>query len=182
MSSFSEIQHVETDVLIIGGGVAGMMAAVGCIRSGVKPILMTKATFPSGSSSMARGGYSAAVARSDSPEFYYEDAIAASDGLCNRRLMKIMSSEVIERTYELDEWGLGLVKTDDGNFHQKNSGSHRMPRLLHCGKLMGKPLMQSLAKKLKEWEVPTLQHVIFVDFIKESGRLTGDLGLSLIHI
>jgi fumarate reductase (CoM/CoB) subunit A len=176
MSSFSEIQHVETDVLIIGGGVAGMMAAVGCIRSGVKPILMTKATFPSGSSSMARGGYSAAVARSDSPEFYYEDAIAASDGLCNRRLMKIMSSEVIERTYELDEWGLGLVKTDDGNFHQKNSGSHRMPRLLHCGKLMGKPLMKSLAKKLKEWEVPTLQHVIFVDFIKEAGRVTGAWG------
>ena len=35
MSSFSEIQHVETDVLIIGGGVAGMMAAGGCIRSGV---------------------------------------------------------------------------------------------------------------------------------------------------
>ena len=176
MNSFSDIQHIETDVLIIGGGVAGMMAAVGCVRSGVKPILMTKATFPSGSSSMARGGYSAAVSRSDSPEFYYEDAIAASDGLCNRRLMKLMSSEVIERTYELDEWGLGLIRMEDGSFHQKNSGSHRMPRLLHCGKLMGKPLMKSLAKKLKEWEIETIQHIIFVDFIKEGERVTGAWG------
>lgn len=176
MNPFSEIQHIETDVLIVGGGVAGMMAAVGCVRSGVKPILMTKATFPSGSSSMARGGYTAAVSRSDSPEFYYEDAIAASDGLCNRRLMKLMSSEVIERTYELDEWGLGLIRTEDGSFHQKNSGSHRMPRLLHCGKLMGKPLMKSLAKKLKEWEIEIMQHIIFVDFIKEGERVTGAWG------
>jgi len=38
MSSFSDVKHLDTDVLIIGGGVAGQMAAIGCIRSGVKPI------------------------------------------------------------------------------------------------------------------------------------------------
>ena len=141
MSPFSDVRKIETDVLIIGGGVAGMMAAVGCIRSGVKPILITKATFPSGSSSMARGGYTAAMGHSeptDKPEFLYEDSVEASYGVCNHRLMRIMSEEVIDRTIELDAWGLGLIRMEDGKYHQKKSASHRFPRLLHCGKLMGK--------------------------------------------
>ncbi len=179
MSPFSEIRKIETDVLIIGGGVAGMMAAVGCVRSGVKPILITKATFPSGSSSMARGGYTAAMGHSeptDRPEFLYEDSIKASYGVCNRRLMRIMSEEAVERTFELDGWGLGLVRMEDGKYHQKKSASHRFPRLLHCGRLMGKPLMQALAKKMRAWDVETISHAIFVDLMKEGDRVVGAWG------
>lgn len=181
MGSFTEARKMEADVLIIGGGVAGMMAAVGCVRSGVKPLLVTKATFPSGSSSMARGGYTAAMGHShpaDSPEFLYADSVEASYGVCNRRLMRLMSEEAIERTAELDGWGLGLVRMEDGRYHQKKSASHRFPRLLHCGKLMGKPLMQSLARKMREWDVETIQHVIFVDLMQEAGRVVGAWGYS----
>ena len=117
MGLFKDIRHIETDVLIIGGGVAGMMAAVGCRRSDVRPVLMTKASYPSGSSSMARGGYTAALGHShpdDKPEFLFEDSVQAGYGLCNRRLMRIMSHEAIDRTIELDSWGLGLVRLEDG--------------------------------------------------------------------
>ena len=179
MSPFSEVRKIETDALIIGGGVAGMMAAVGCVRSGVKPLLVTKATFPSGSSSMARGGYTAAMGHAepaDRPEFLYEDSVEASYGLCNRRLMRIMSEEAIQRTIELDAWGLGLVRMENGGYHQKKSASHRFPRLLHCGKLMGKPLMRSLARKMRAWDVETIQHAILVDLMKEDGRVVGAWG------
>ena len=179
MSPFSEVRKIETDALIIGGGVAGMMAAVGCVRSGVKPLLVTKATFPSGSSSMARGGYTAAMGHAepaDRPEFLYEDSVEASYGLCNRRLMRIMSEEAIQRTIELDAWGLGLVRMENGGYHQKKSASHRFPRLLHCGKLMGKPLMRALARKMRAWDVETIQHAILVDLMKEDGRVVGAWG------
>ncbi|MDP6367637.1 MAG: FAD-binding protein, partial [Nitrospinota bacterium] len=179
MGLFQEVRKIETDVLIIGSGVAGMMAAVGAIRCGVKPTIVTKATFPSGSSSMARGGYTVAIGHAvpeDKPEFLYEDSVLASFGLCNRRLMRIMSRETIDRTYELDAWGLGLVKLEDGRFHQKKSASHRYPRLVHCGKLMGKPLMATLSKKMKEWEVDHIPHVILVDLMCEGGRVVGAWG------
>ncbi len=179
MAPLAQARRIETDVLIIGGGVAGMMAAVGCVRSGVKPLLVTKATFPSGSSSMARGGYTAAMGHSeptDRPEFLYADSVEASYGVCNHRLMRIMSREAIDRTIELDAWGLGLVRMEDGRYHQKKSASHRFPRLLHCGKLMGKPLMQSLARKMGEWGVETIQHAIFVDLMKEGERVVGARG------
>ena len=179
MSPFSEVRKIETDALVIGGGVAGMMAAVGCVRSGVKPLLVTKATFPSGSSSMARGGYTAAMGHAepaDRPEFLYEDSVEASYGLCNRRLMRIMSEEAVQRTIELDAWGLGLVRMENGGYHQKKSASHRFPRLLHCGKLMGKPLMRALAEKMRAWDVETIQHAILVDLMKEGGRVVGAWG------
>jgi fumarate reductase (CoM/CoB) subunit A len=179
MGLSENIKHIETDVLIIGGGVAGMMAAVGCRRSGVRPVLMTKGTYPSGSSSMARGGYTAAMGHSnsaDKPEFLFEDSVQASYDLCNRRLMRVMSEEAIDRTIELDAWGLGLIRLEDGLYHQKPSASHRYDRLLHCGKLMGKPLMKSLYNKMKEWEYETTAHVMFVDLLKEGDRVTGAWG------
>ncbi len=181
MSFSEEARRTETDVLIIGGGVAGMMAVVGCRRSSVEPVLMTKATFPSGSSSMARGGYSAAMGHSnpaDKPEFLFEDSVQASYDLCNRRLMRVMSHEAIDRTIELDAWGLGLIRMDNGLYHQKPSASHRYDRLLHCGKLMGKPLMQSLHKKMKSWGIKSAAHVMFVDLMKDGDRVVGAWGFS----
>lgn len=181
MDSFQDVQRIETGLLIIGGGVAGMMAAVGAVRSGVKPMLVTKGTFPSGSSSMARGGHTIAIGHAvpeDKPEFLYVDAVKASFGVCNQRLMRVMSHEAIDRTLELDEWGLGLVrmKEDPTKYDQKPSGSHRYPRLVHCGDLMGKPLMASLSKKVKEWGLAPEAHLMLVDLLRENGRVIGAWG------
>ncbi|MEE9241156.1 MAG: FAD-binding protein [bacterium] len=181
MNSFQDVQRIQTDLLIIGGGVAGMMAAVGAVRSGVKPMLLTKGTFPSGSSSMARGGHTIAIGHAvpeDKPEFLYEDSVKASLGTCNQRLMRVMSHEAIDRTLELDEWGLGLIRVEENSakFDQKPSGSHRYPRLVHCGDLMGKPLMASLSKKVREWGIVPEAHLMLVDLLREDGRVIGAWG------
>lgn len=112
----NDVQHLSTDVLIIGGGVAGMMAAVGALRAGVTPSLVTKDTYASGSSSMARGGHSVAIGHSsaeNSPELFFEDTIAGGFGLNNRRLAVLMCTESIDRTSSLalGAWDLPGWKT-----------------------------------------------------------------------
>ena len=145
MNSFTEIRRIQTDMLIIGSGVAGMLAVVGAKRSGVTPMIATKGTYASGSSSMARGGHSLALGHSDpadNPELFFEDIQAGGEGLCNERLIDIVSTESIDRSAELDEWGLGLVKLPDGRYDQVTGGfPHRYKRMVHCDRLMGKPLM-----------------------------------------
>ncbi|MBI3935814.1 MAG: FAD-binding protein [Betaproteobacteria bacterium] len=177
---FKDIQRIEADVLIIGGGAAGMIAAVGAIRAGARPLVVTKGTYASGSSSMARGGYSVAIGHADpedSPQLFFEDAIKASYGLANPRLARLMCSESIDRTLELDAWGLGLVKRPDGRFDQRESSRpHRYPRLVHCGKLMGKPLMQALARKTRALGVEPLDHVMLVDLLRADGEIVGAWG------
>ena len=153
MENLAEIEKIETDVLIIGAGVAGMISAEGAIRCGIVPSVITKGTYASGSSSMARGGHSIAIGHSnpdDNPEIFFEDTLKGGYGLNNPRLAKIMCEEATDRTLELDAWGLGLARTEDGRYDQKQGAyPHRFARLVHCGRLMGKPLMAALSKKTK---------------------------------
>ena len=173
-------ERIETDVLIIGGGAAGMIAAIGALRAGVMPLVVTKGTYASGSSSMARGGYAIAIAHvdeEDNPQLFCEDAITASFGLANPLLSRLMCEESIPRTIELDAWGLGLAKQPDGRFDQRESSRpHRYRRLVHCGKLMGKPLMQALSKKTKSLGIEPLDHVMLVDLLRENGSVVGAWG------
>ena len=173
-------QTIDTDVLIIGGGVAGMMAALGSLRAGVTPVLVTKGTYGSGSSSMARGGHSVAIGHSDAgdnPRLFFEDTIKGSYGLSNPVLAEIMCRESIERTLELDAWGLGLVKLGDGRYDQKMGAfPHRHARLVHCGRLMGKPLMSALSKKTRSLGVAPIDHLMLVDLLKAGDRVVGAWG------
>lgn len=134
-STLAATERIETDVLIIGGGAAGMIAAIGATRAGVKPLVVTKGTYASGSSSMARGGYSIAIGHvdpEDSPHLFHEDAITAGYGLANPLLSQLRCEESIPRTLELDAWGLGLAKQPDGRFDQRSSSRpHRYRRLVH---------------------------------------------------
>ncbi len=179
-STLAATERIETDVLIIGGGAAGMIAAIAATRAGVKPLVVTKGTYASGSSSMARGGYAIAIGHvdpEDNPQFFLEDAITASYGLANPLLSQLMCEESIPRTLELDAWGLGLAKQPDGRFDQRESSRpHRYRRLVHCGKLMGKPLMHALSKKTKSLGIEPLDHVMLVDLLCEDGIVVGAWG------
>ncbi len=167
-------------MLVIGSGVAGMLAVIGAIRSGVTPIIATKSTYASGSSSMARGGHSLALGHSDpadNPELFFEDIQAGGEGLCNERLIDIVSTESIDRSAELDEWGLGLVKLPDGRYDQVTGGfPHRYPRMVHCKRLMGKPLMAALSYKTKDCGIDPTTHIMFVDLLKDGNKVIGAWG------
>ena len=121
MKAFSEIRHIETDVLIVGAGVAGMLAVVGAKRAGISPVIATKGAYASGSSSMARGGHSIAVGHSspdDNPTIFFEDIVKGSHGIGNPRLIDLVAEESLARSAELDAWGLGLVKDEKGHYDQ----------------------------------------------------------------
>jgi len=180
MKTTNPVEEIEAEVLIIGGGVAGMMAALACLRAGVRPLLVTKGTYASGSSSMARGGHSIAIGHSDAsdnPGIFLEDTLKGSYGLSNPLLAEIMCNESIDRTLELEAWGLGLARLEDGRFDQKMGAfPHRHARLVHCGRLMGKPLMSALSRRTKALGVLPLEHVMLVDLLKEGGAVVGAWG------
>ena len=180
MKALSEIRHIETDVLIVGAGVAGMLAVVGAKRAGISPIIATKGAYASGSSSMARGGHSIAGGHSspdDNPKIFFEDIVKGSHGIGNPRLIDVVAEESLARSAELDAWGLGLVKDENGHLDQKPGGApHRYDRLVHCGRLMGKPLMNALSTKTKSWGIDPPIHVMFVDLLKDGDRVVGAWG------
>lgn len=180
MSEFSEIRQIQTDMLVIGSGVAGMLAVVGALRNGVTPVIATKGTYASGSSSMARGGHSLALGHSDpadNPDLFFEDIKLGGEDIGNERLIDVMANESIDRSAELDEWGLGLVKLEDGRYDQVPGGHpHRFNRMVHCQRLMGKPLMAALSGKTASWGIEPITHIMLVDLLREGDTVVGAWG------
>ena len=180
MINFSHFDELACYVLVFGGGVAGMMAAHEAHIAGARVLLLTKSTFPAGSSSMARRGYAAPLGHSDSrdnPHEYLKDVIRGGYGINNQRLARIMAEEVVERTYTIDSWGLDLVKDESGKYDQELSPGETYPRLLHCAGDMGKPLMKVLSNKVKELGIEVHSNAFLVDLLKDvSGSVIGAWG------
>jgi len=116
----SERNEFVTDVLVVGSGAAGAMAAIKAAVHGAKVLVATKGPYPSGNSSIAGFGFGAPFGHADSrdnPQIFFEDAVQAGQGLCNEKLVKIYTSKIIELTKEMDSWGIDLIK-ENGKFSQ----------------------------------------------------------------
>jgi fumarate reductase (CoM/CoB) subunit A len=170
---------METDVLIVGGGAAGAMAAIKSIEEGSRALVVTKGPFPSGNTSIALAGYGAAFGHADprdNPGVHFEDALKAGQGLCNQNLVRTWVTKIVEITSEMDDWGIDLVK--EGNkFAQRPWEGHTYPRMVHQNLTTGRAVVKCLAAKSKEMGVPVLANTIIGGLLKEGEEVVGAWGL-----
>lgn len=174
-----QIKETSTDVLIIGGGAAGAMAAIKAMEEGVEVLMVTKGPYPSGNSSIALAGYGAALGHADerdNPRVHFEDALKSGNGLCNQKLVKAWVTKVVEATLEMDEWGIDLIK-EEGKFAQRPWEGHTYPRMVHHHFTTGKAVTQCLGRKSEEIGVQALEHTIIGGMLKKDDTVTGAWGV-----
>jgi L-aspartate oxidase len=148
------LPHIFTDTLVIGGGVAGMRAAIeaaGC-GSGAEAgevILLVKNTLEVSSTAWAQGGIAAAHAADDTPQSHLEDTLAAGAGLCHISAVQTLVDEGPARIDELIEWGMPFDRDDAGAFAYGREGAHSRHRILHAGgAATGEALARTLAHRV----------------------------------
>jgi len=170
------------DYLIVGGGIAGLSAALEAAKHG-KVILLTKSKIGETATEKAQGGIAAAIDQiKDSTEFHFEDTIAAGAGLCNEKSVRILVTEGVERVKELIEMGARFDKaeTEGGGFALALEGAHKRRRILHAGDATGEEIQRTLGSKIvTEKLVDIHQHTIGIDLIIENGRCLGVKALNL---
>lgn len=167
----------NVDVLVIGGGGAGAMAAVKAKAHGATVMAVNKGPYPSGNTSLAKGGYAAALGHSDprdNPQVHFED-IMKTGTVNNAKVVKAWTKEIIELTQELDDWGLEFVKAG-GKFYQDIGAGYTYPRIIRHNK-MGVGLSKILKKKAEELGVETLENVIIGELLKVNGQVVGAWGI-----
>src|SRR5450432_111732 len=81
------------DVIVVGGGIAGLTAALTASQRG-RVAVVTKGAVDDGATRWAQGGIAAAVATDDSPDIHFEDTIAAGRGLCDEDAVRVLEVEV----------------------------------------------------------------------------------------
>ncbi len=90
----------QFDVLVLGGGIAGLTAAIAAARRW-RVGLLTKSTFDDTNTFLAQGGIAAAMSDADSPELHFQDTVNAGAGLCDEKAVRVLVTEGPDRVREL---------------------------------------------------------------------------------
>jgi L-aspartate oxidase len=116
----------EVDLLVVGGGVAGLFAAL-CAASEARVLILTKGPLLASTSSLAQGGIAAAVGGDDTPSLHAEDTLRAGRGLSRPSAVAVLTEEASARIRDLVDLG---VDFDEGLGLE---GGHSRRRVVHAG-------------------------------------------------
>lgn len=163
----------EYDVLIIGSGIGGMVAALK-IAPWARVCLLTKDALYNTNTWLAQGGIAAALGCDDDPRLHLEDTLQAGAGLCHREAAQIMLDEAPQRIRELLELGVPFDRQEEG-VALTREGAHSRNRVLHAGgdatgRLLHKTLQENL---LGNTSVTVREHTFVTDLLTGDGRVLG---------
>ena len=171
------VRH-ETDVLIVGGGAAGTMAAFECAEAGVAVIQATKGRATSGTTTVARGGFAAAMGKDDSPELHLQDILKYGGELIDPELARVWVYDIIDVVHDLEAWGAEFIRGADGALDLKMFPSHSRARACHHYDTTGNMVTKVLSKKLRaDARIAKHSMTAVVDLIKRDGRVVGAWGV-----
>ena len=142
----------QTDVLIIGAGIAGLTTAIKLAKS--RPELtitvLTKTHEEETNTSYAQGGVAAVWNEEiDTFEKHIEDTLDAGDGLCNREVVEIVVKEGPVRVQEIINWGTRFDKeANSQDYDLGREGGHSENRILHYKDATGWEIQRALLKQL----------------------------------
>jgi L-aspartate oxidase len=175
-----ESLHRRTfDVLVLGGGIAGLTAAIGAARRW-RVGLLTKSTFDDTTTFLAQGGIAAALGPSDSPDLHFEDTVNAGAGLCDAEAVRVLVDEGPDRVRELMEMCPRFDKVD-GEIVLGREGAHSVARVVHAGgDATGSEVSSALAEAARVGSrVQLYENEFVIDLLTVDGRCVGALTLNL---
>ena len=154
-----------TDVLVIGGGVAGLRAAIAASDAGANVLLLTKDTIDQSNTWYAQGGIAAVLQPHDSYESHINDTKIGGAGLCDDRAVRITVEEGPQRVLELLQWGINFDKKPGNPYDLAftREGGHSFARILHAyGDATGKELAQTLINTVRSRDNIRISEMSFV--------------------
>ena len=178
--------HLESDVLVIGAGGAGMYAALAAARDGASVMLVDRALIGRGGATvMAQMTVAAAMGEEcpDSWEHHYADTLAAGRGLCDPALARLLCEQGPRRIREMDTWKTGWARRDGrtGPMKQVMAPGHDRPRCVYVDFLnTGPAVSKALRTQLNRVSaVRRVGDVMVTDIVMREGEALGAAGFHL---
>ena len=157
---------LNTDILIIGSGIAGLFAALK-ISEFANVILVTKKDENESNTNYAQGGIASVISKDDSFDRHIKDTLVAGAGLCNEKMVRIMVQEGPERIKDLINIGTHFSKKE-GSLDLALEGGHSRPRIVHAEDLTGKEIESALVTKVNSIKnIKVIENTIAIDLITE---------------
>jgi L-aspartate oxidase len=163
----------SVDFLIVGGGVAGLRAAIGLAAAG-RVLILTKAEPAESNTGYAQGGIAAAVGDDDTPALHAADTVRAGDGLCDDAAVASLVEDGPGYVRELLEWGARFDRGADGRPALAREAAHSVRRVLHAGDATGREIGRVLWERVRALpSVETIDHALVTEVIVDDGYARG---------
>jgi succinate dehydrogenase / fumarate reductase flavoprotein subunit len=175
--------RIDTDVLVIGSGAAGMYAAIEAARNDAEVLLADRSLIGRGGATvMAQMTVAVALGEEtpDDPQHHYDDTIKAGRGLCDEALARLLCEAAPECIRELDRWGVGWARKD-GHITATQAPGHDRPRCVYAdfintGPAVSKTLRTAMARNAM---IRKAGDLCIVDLVVSDGEATGAVAFHL---
>lgn len=168
-----EVRTINTELLVIGSGIAGLRAAAAAAEAGAAVTVVSKG--PSASPEIM--GFNAPVCDGDSIELYIKDMEESGCGLCDRSLVTTLADEVSGQISYMERLGLVFDKTPDGRYDAIHTLGTTYPRLIHYKSNTGSREMVLLKKYCLQLGVRFDTPVDILGLLKCGERIGGAFGV-----
>lgn len=179
-----EALHLQTDVLIIGSGAAGMMAARAAADEGAEVIITDKSLIGRGGATiLAQMTVAVALgeAEEDSPEIHFQDTMAGSRGMADPAIVRAIVERGPEVILETEGYGVRWARTADGKRSQAFAPGHSRARCVYVDILnTGGATSNGLKKAIwKDGLIKRLKNIMITKIIVENGVAIGAVGFEM---
>ena len=173
--------HVETDVLIIGSGGAGMYAAIEAARAGASVLLADRSLIGRGGATVMAQMTVAVALGAETPDHWshhLDDTLEAGRGLCDERLARLLCEEGPDCIRQMDEWGVGWARKD-GHIAQAFAPGHDRPRCVYVDFLNTGPAVSKTLRGVvtRSKGIRKAGDLLIVDLIRHDGEVAGAVAL-----
>jgi succinate dehydrogenase/fumarate reductase flavoprotein subunit len=177
------MMHIETEILIVGAGGAGMSAAIAASHAGAGHVLLVDKSLVGrgGATIMAQMTVAAALAEEcpDDWTLHLEDTLRAGRGLCDEALAALLCREAPARIREMGEWRVGWARAPDGHIAQVTAPGHSRPRCCYADFLnTGPAVAATLRRQIGHIDaVSRVSNLLVTDIVTADGEAIGAVAL-----
>lgn len=171
------VPHHFCDVLIIGGGLAGLRAAM-AVDPHLSVLVVTKLSLQQSNSAYAQGGIAGVLDPEDRFENHIADTLRAGGSLCDPEIVELVVREAPFRIEELMRWGTKFdMDLDDGHLALGREGGHSHDRIVHAlGDATGQEVMRAVIERANQLpNIESWQNTFTIDLLTHDDACRGAL-------
>ncbi|VXC03287.1 L-aspartate oxidase [Microbacterium sp. 8M] len=161
-------------VLVIGGGIAGLTAALHAHEAGHRVEVVVKDALGDGATALAQGGIAGAYGAGDSPAAHAEDTLTAGAGLSDPAAVDVLVGDAAARVAELVARGVPFDRDAAGALRLGLEAAHSAARIAHAGgDATGAAISAALCARVREAGIRVREHAVLVDLVVSDGAVRG---------
>ncbi|WP_280460781.1 L-aspartate oxidase [Nocardia carnea] len=165
----------RADLVVIGGGVAGLTAARAASRLGLRVLILSKGGPSDTATQYAQGGIAVVAPQGDSVDSHVADTLAAGGGLCDPAAVRSIVEAGPDAVAALTDLGAVFDLGRDGQISRTREGGHSTRRIIHAG---GDATGAEVQRALSEAGLPVLFGTAVLDVVTDESGVQGVVAVS----